>query len=406
MKFLALVLPLALFCASANADTSIWNNYHGNAGHTGYLNVKTDPAKFKVVWDQEFVPEDEDGAEITFPTITDHLFYVTVKTYHHSNNYGVSGIYALNLETGATVWKNVFTKYIDFWTYSPVYDNGKIYWLSNKIDNATITAVSADTGNLVFAKDITYQSQRDGLFALNAFDHHLYVSDRHQLQYSLNGVTGAVDWFVPAGSTPSYSPISLDAAVTKDFVIRTNYPGIDILNRQTGEKFYIQVEDNTYEHLYESTPVWDEKNKSLYVVTGDIYGARTLTAVDLEQRLVKWKLPLAVNISEPVVTGDAVYVCSDAKLFEVNAITGKINWSKDVPGRVGDMVVTADRIFLGTGSFPGEVVAVSRQAGQNGLHDIVGKFAKNGVLSLDNDHLYIVTFAKGFGIEVMAVNLR
>ncbi len=49
MKFTNLILPLTLLATPAfsSATTSIWNNDGGNAAHTGYFDVKTDPINLK-----------------------------------------------------------------------------------------------------------------------------------------------------------------------------------------------------------------------------------------------------------------------------------------------------------------------------------------------------------------------
>ncbi len=57
-------------------------------------------------------------------------------------------------------------------------------------------------------------------------------------QYSINLETGSLDWRVPAGDDQGIPTVS------QKYVFRNNFPEMEVINRQTGEKFTIHISDN------------------------------------------------------------------------------------------------------------------------------------------------------------------
>lgn len=392
MKLTTLLLPLFLISTQANAAsaTSLWNNEGGDAGHSGYVDVKTDPAKFKVVWNKSIVSTQEiDGLSLTNTTITDHMLYATVRVYSHLGDPGINGVYALNSATGETVWK-ISSPASDYFSSCPVFYNGKIYWTTEHQTNFLLTAVDAETGSPQLTSTLDYKAGISELSDPVMFDHHFYFGDKKGYQYSVSGDTGMIDWALQSGDETT------EPTVVGDYVIRANYPGIDIINRQTGEKSFIHVTDN--QKFTESTPVWDDKSKTLYVVASSL-DANELNAIDLTQGIVKWKLSIKGYLAQPVVAGDVIYVCDFSTLYEVNAVTGKINWSLLIDKGFQDMIVTPDLVFVSPND--GKTRAISRKT-----HRVVWTSNKTGKLSMDANRLYLIGNKDFSGVEVTAIALN
>ena len=396
MKCSTLLLPLILLSTQTYAApaTTVWNNFHGNAAHTGYMDTKTDPAKLKVVWSKSFYTEQlVDGLEYSTPSITDHIFYVTMKSYSHLDNTGITGLYALNAATGETVWKNMFDRR-DYFSSPPVFDNNKVFWLTGHVNNYHLTAVDAETGIMKLSDTLEVKDKLSTFASPVMFDHHLYIGDTKGFQYSVNSETGKVDWVVPAGDDKAIPTVS------ENYIFRNNYPGIDIINRQSGDKYFLRTTDT--EKYTETTPIWNEKNKTVYTASRTFHNSISeISAIDTEQRMVKWKLTLNGYINQPVLAGDSLYVCDFRKLYEVNAITGKINWSTNVGESPSDMVATSDMVFISHMGF-NDTVAISRET-----HKIVWTYDKSGLLSLDKKRLYVISANANFkGVDVSAIALN
>lgn len=97
MKFIRNFLIASLFITQAQAEntSAIWTGYGGNAGHTGYVDVQTDPTKFKFLWSQY-------SGYLDWPhqiTTTDHLIYSAFNVLNKG-----TAVLALDPATGAKVW--------------------------------------------------------------------------------------------------------------------------------------------------------------------------------------------------------------------------------------------------------------------------------------------------------------
>lgn len=403
MKFRGLFLSIMLITSqagAANESSTLWNNYHGNAAHTGSLNINVDPAKFRKAWNKTFIANIplNGGLQLCHSSITDHMLYVTISVSTDKIT-NLAGIYAVNTSTGEPVWNVMFDDGNNYAASSPVYDNGKIYWIHWPImpaQKTLITALDAESGQLIFNNSFDNKSEQSIFADPVMFDHHLYLGDGERFQYSLNGDTGNVEWDAPTGDYRA------DPTVSDNYVFRTNYPGIDVLNRITGEKSYIRLSDHSEKFYNEARPVWDENNKTLYVAIRDKSDG-ALFAVDIEKRLTKWSLPINSYDVQPVLINDKIYYLDAGILYEVNALTGKVNWSvKAVIDTVyKDMIATSNVIFISDmSSCKTTAVSVKTQK-------TVWSYDECGLLSLDNSKLYLMNFINHYnGVEITAIALK
>jgi len=333
------------------------------------------------------------------PVITDHLFYLTVRLYTFSE---MNGLYALNPATGELAWNVPFER-DKMWPDNFVYDHGNIIWQTymNGKDSYLITALNAETGTLTYTNNIARKNGTAEFGAQVAYDHHLYFGDNMNQMYSLNADTGTTDWVVPAGNVGKHEAIG-SLTASKNYLFRSNISGIDVINRKTGEKFFIRTTLNTDSRALDQ--IWDETRQTLYVISNGQHESE-LVAVDIEQRLVEWKLPLLIP-DQLVLADDTLYVHDVSNtsntMYEVNAITGKVNWSIPFGGGFGDMLATSDMIFFS--SYRGTTTAISRKS-----HEIIWTILEGGKISMDHNRLYIMgsTYeGESEGLKITAVALN
>lgn len=224
------------------------------------------------------------------------------------------------------------------------------------------------------------------------YDHQLYVGDSSEDQYSVNTDNGSVKWAVSARN--NHQP-QLGATVTDNFVIVGNYPALTLLNRQTGDKFNINIDDNNLNYFV-SVPVWDEKNKSVYMVIDGDKSTSQLVAIDVDNKQVKWRLSIPGKAAGSIILAhDVIYISNYMQLMEVNAVSGSINWNVPIePANRMDMVATADRVFISsTTDNTIKLYSVSRQTHE--VEKMIDDYHSSSAayLALDNNRIYLMTRA-------------
>ena len=380
MKIGSLLLALCLLTHESYGDIGIWTNFQKDAAHTGYVNAATASEKFQVTWEREFWQEGDRYVKgTTQGVVTDHLLIFTIVDFSNT-----PGIYALDKKTGSTVWQKQLEK--DSYLSGPVYANGSVYITqfqgSIEHDNGFIQAYDAETGALRYATPLSmkwYDTYQEPVI----FNDHLYVAKRDQ-QYSINTQTGTVDWLQPAGDSNQL------LTVTDNFIIRTHDTGIDVVNRLSGKlNFFLQGIDTSID-WNKTAPIWDKKNQTVYVTLtpeSDLqpgWVPTVLVAFDLKQKKVKWKLALPF-VFQPAVADNKLYFSSDAKLYEVDALTGAINWTWQSPTAAEELLVVGDHVFI-SDYHGNKTYAVSRTT-----HDKVWEINAQGHMSADANTLYIIS---------------
>ncbi len=411
MKLTNILLSLSLLATQAHAaeETVIWNNEKGNAAHTGYYNVTTNPAKFHLLWTRKFEHKgDTDRMDASQPILTSDKFYFSISDATNSCHY--NGVYALNPSTGDIIWQSLFSD--TAMLAGPVYDNGHLYltqYLKDKT-HALITALDANTGVVQFATPANLTIPDYNRLPV-LFDKHLYISDDTitynsitYTQYSFDTATGNLVWSQLAGD-----PI-LEPTVSDRYVIRRNVAGIDVLNRLTGsDKFTITADDNGNLLEDDTIPMWDEKRQLVYVVVYTNNGKHApppppqLAAFDISQRQVKWKIPLSY-VRDFILADDALYFFDNTEIYEIDPDTGSIaiSWTPLVHDRITNMRVTSDMIFI-TGM--STLYAVSRKTHQIVWQTSIGQyFDTDGYIAIDDHRLYLVSNYRSITIMAFAIN--
>jgi len=296
-------------------------------------------------------------------------------------------------------------------TGTPVVADGKVFALDAE---ATVAAVNADTGQVVWRTDVAVKTRRDkeafggGVAYANG---KLYVSSGYRFVAALDAASGRVLW-----RTATEAPMHDAPAVGggKVFAIDVNDQMVSF-DAETGRA------DWTYQALSEPARLI---KASAPVVAGDAvigaFASGELVALRTSNGNVLWSQTLSRSsrtnaLSEirdiagrPVVRQGEVFAGSHSGLFAaVDQITGQPKWSIptttiSTPWPAGDAVYIVSK--------SGEVIAASRASGQvywiRDLNAGIEKRKKRGIFYgpvLASNRL-IVTSNKGVAIALNPKN--
>lgn len=402
---LMLVSILSALSISAHAD-GVWTSIQGNAAHTGYVNVKTDPANFHLLWTKQLYENDQtidDGASLGADMVTtDKLAYLDINYSYFvparkEEMVGDRYLMAVKPETGETVWL-IKRDPTQFHT-SLAYGNNKILSYRELYGNKGVDVIQLETGQLDFTIPIPYASggyQADGLLVDHGKMYPSFTKNNYTecMLYSLDAGTGKIDWTSTLTSEASYSASM--AVATPDYIVYKAVGGISVYDKKTG-KFKFKITDNKFYDTnsvsgHFAVPVYDAKNNVVYVCFRYApYGQYVVAAFDLTAQNIKWMSAFNTGIGFPALADNEIYIIGYADkalvLQSMDTATGKINWtwapeSDEMLSRLSFPIVTKDLVFINGRN---KILAISRKT-----HQKVWEFDGSGKLALDKHTLYIL----------------
>lgn len=126
-------------------------------------------------------------------------------------------------------------------------------------------------------------------------------------------------------------PASAQAVVSGETLFVPVHSDILALNRETGERQWsVNGVTNPGDRLnYDTTPAADAY--TLYVAGGD----NVVRALDIDDRSVRWAFEMAdQSYAAPVLSGSNLYVAGGEYVYELDADTGEVEWSRRLFGEV------------------------------------------------------------------------
>jgi|CXWL01.1.fsa_nt_gi outer membrane protein assembly factor BamB len=141
---IGIVLLINVIDASAGKLPE-WNNYQGNAAHTGYVPARFNPANFRVIWNWTS-PHSSDGVTpfINPVTISKGLIAVTDDDY-----FSPQALYVLDEATGTILWQYEFPADTPALN-PPTINNGKIFVATSGHSDTFMHQFDAYSGNLLW----------------------------------------------------------------------------------------------------------------------------------------------------------------------------------------------------------------------------------------------------------------
>ncbi len=393
--------------AQATPETAVWIGNSGNNDHTHYVNTPSDASHFKILWSKQFTgPTPNDSGSIE-TSITNKALYVMSTT-----RYPVySGLFAINLETGETIWNQPFPNSI--WTASaPAFANGNLFYLLSDADGKKngcfVASYQAATGKPVFStaapcRDIdTFESPMvDG--------NHIYTEVSPLINGQLVGLMHDMD--ATSGKLLNTFNIHGYAApmVTDEYLISdaSRSDGLRVFNRSNGQLLFTMPNSfNTDTSVYYTQPVYDAKSKTVFIILFDLTNHKiNLYAFDLATRTIKWTRATTSQVHSPAFADNTLYMVENRTLHAINATDGSDSWQWKIDDKHTDMpeyqstyvpVVTQNHIII---SGRGYTYAINRMT-----HEKEWELNKSGDLQLGETAFYIQDYERIASIIAVAIN--
>lgn len=320
-----------------------WTTYQGNAGHTGYVKMTTNPANYHILWERELASNLNCDFSFKDPVIADGVASFSTREICRDGKPHESLI-AFDTKTGEIKWKNdnnnsdvIDLRYVD----------GKLLTTEYKYSpfRKELNAYDPATGVLLFSTPMAEDSR-----VIDAYESNLYLLERDkqgQRMVSWNEKTAKQNWVVINDIVNIQ-----DHALSQKSIITSSHAGILVQNRITGEDAYnFKIDDAQIVFTSYQNSVLDDKTNTafnFYAKDNDLFAS--LYALDLNKRVVRWVLPYQFPTQHPVIVNNLVFSVDAhvGALFATNLLTGKVEWSWN-GGEIDDytqMVATSDVIFV------------------------------------------------------------
>ena len=228
-------------------------------------------------------------------------------------------IYALDAATGVELWRYDIGGWVQ---YSPVVNNGKVYFPARGEYDRTVHAVDAATGEPVWAAEPPYPI--DERLTPTEHGNRVYAQGaEYGAFYALDAATGEIAWQAEVGGYVESTPTVLDGVVYLT-VINQAYA----FDEATGELIWSV---NTEELPARDFPALVVDGIYYLTPSGYVYALDASTGEEL------WSYESYELSSASVVADGVLYGASRSAeyLFALDAITGEILWTtptEDFPG--------------------------------------------------------------------------
>lgn len=376
--------PICLLLLSINTSfaNQSWLTDQGNAGHTGYIPIQTNPANYHLLWERKIGAADHRGYVSDSPIIlNDHLYYLIRDVIDY--------VIAIDSSTGKTIWSKSLGEQGNARISGLYYYDGKLITVARDLSMKQMVSLNADNGNVL----TTTQIPSD----FNIFD--LYQNDllmdtfcngSTPILSSTNLKEDKINWEY---SHDNHSCIIPEHAMNNHYIMIRNHKSLSFLDSSTGQlSFNMNLPKGNQPSGLIRYPVLDTRTNTAYIVDGDYEmptSEATLYAMDLETKSVRWQLPMQAGSTNPVVVENTVFSVSsdDQTLNAINAVTGKIEWTWQ-PDEGGDIfpedppIATTDVIFVEGNK---NTYAVSLAT-----HKTVWKIPRFGRMSIADGKLFII----------------
>jgi outer membrane protein assembly factor BamB len=340
--------------------------YQRNASHTGYMPISLNPSTFSVKWERTI-------GTLDLNPVTAANGMVFVSEFGYFNN---PGLYALDAETGSTLWSK---QYGDVYSVNPPsYAYGNVYiQTGNHSDDTYLRAYKADTGDFVFRT--AHFAQWERYYAPTIYDGSVYVSGGYYGgMYAFGAFTGEDLWFRDLPQYDQWTP-AVDESYAYAYLGEYS-PGLYVTDRFTGEPVF-EIPDPDFE--------WEGWSMNLAPVLGGandvlVIQADRLISFDLANRDIRWQRD-AHFAGQPSVANGVIYAISSGALSAREQLTGNALWGWEPPeGSLKEtIIVTNSHLFVRTSS---AVYVVDIET-----HRQVWSYPTSGHLTISEDTLYIAS---------------
>lgn len=367
-KLAAIVATGLVFHTGAQATTTAWTQYQGNAGHTGYLDVGLN-ADATLAWSRTI-----DGGVGGVAAADGRLFVNS--TGYFRNQY----LYALDAQTGNDLWKKDFGDI--FSVNPPSIDNGVVYLQTgNHGSDSYFRGYDVTDGALKVKTPFSAQWERYQAPAI--FDGKAYVNAGYYGgAYSYDLQTGNQRWAVGLAQYDRWTP-----AVNEQHLVAFVGGQLIELNRDSGA-----VVQSIAAPSY-SWNGWSSDSPVLVQDTAYAISSGTLTSFDLLAGNVAWSLSGVT--SSIAVDGDEIFAVRNGTITSLDVADGSVNWMWEdaAATSMGSYLIATNNLIIVSGG--AKTYLLDRQS-----HQLLQTLSNSGQIALGNDQLYI-----GSGTTLAAYNI-
>lgn len=376
-RFHVLVAGLFASLVQPTMGQLAWSTYQGNPSHDGYVPIGLDPSQFALRW-QKTIPG---GRQLNPVSAADGKVFVS-----QSNSNG-DALFALNSETGNTLWTKNFGA--PFSVNPPSFGYGNVYiQTGNHGSDTYLRAYNAVTGDLVFRTP--HSAQWESYYAPTVFQNRVYVNGGYYGgMYSFDAHTGGQNWFQGLQQYDDWTP-----AVNNQYAIAyvgEYSPGLYVFDRLSGTPAFSIPDPNFNWNGWSMNlaPVLGSRNNVIAIHSG------RLIDFQLDTQSIGYEIPGAFT-GQPTVANGNIFTNLGGALSVRRESDGSPLWAWEAPAGgilTGTMIATNTHLFVRTSS---KVYALNLYS-----HQVDWSYNASGNLTLGPDALYIA----GANGQLTAINM-
>jgi outer membrane protein assembly factor BamB len=381
-----------------------WQTFQGNAGHTGYVPVTLDPARFTYAWEWRRSTTGVLGFINSVVTEGGRVF-VTDDEYFGS----VTSLYALNESNGALAWRQDFVNAPAL--NPPAVAKGIVYAATTGHSDTFLWAFRASDGAPVFKS--AFEGQWPHVLAPTVRDGRVFTNGGYYGGgvYAFDAASGVRQWAQFAGDDDMSTP-----AVDDAYAYHYSGTALEVRSAATGQSVATIVDPQVFDsgYSYHGAPVLGSADHIIAFSGGafsgrassstEQYGSRPLVNFSLAGRSIRWRSG-HTYLTQPAVANGVVYAGrNNPKSFDaIDERTGQLLWSW--PGIDTDLefhrnvLVTNNLVFVSTDKAVHAIDLATRQR--------VWSYPAPGMLALSGSGmLYIVEGAREPTGRLIAIRLK
>jgi len=361
-----------------------WETFQSNPGHTGYVPVRLDPARFSLRWHWDAPDTGLSSDRISAVVTGSNQVYAAVGTR----------LYARSEFDGNAAWHRDFGDPAAPLTSPPASSAGSVYVVAGRGSATRLYAMAEGNGALRFIAPMETQSETY-LAPTVSEDKVLAPGGRFGGLYAFYATSGLQAWFVPGTQADQWTPAAAGGQVyvyTDSLSVLAAYDGTPQGKPIPGTAF-----------PYTGAPVGSAPVLGALGMVFALNGAareNALLAFDTIGKRLAWSVP-GQYAGNPAYAGGRVYALARAPLrLEVRAeVDATLLWQWSPPledgvDAFGDVLITDNLVFFSTTSAVFAIDLASRRA--------VWRLNQPGRLALSANGILYIAYGRG----LTAFNVR
>jgi outer membrane protein assembly factor BamB len=368
-------LEVQVQAIGTGAADDAWPMFQGDPAHTGYRAMTLHPEMFVPKWAKTLAP-----LPLNPVAVAEGLVFCTA--IFNGGNPGTT-LFALDAESGETLWSRNFGASAVNTVNPPAYAHGLVYVQTcrGQLDS-WLWGFDARTGEPFFRSRFETQFTRH--YAPTIKGRKVVINGgQYGGIYQYDGLEGLEDWFTP--HLPQYDQWTPAVNETHAYAYLGIYaPGLYAVDLQSGAVDYFVADPSFsgYTYSLNSAPVLGDRNDLIVVNSG--FRTGRLLRFDLPSRTLSWAVagnfqgqpsvargviyahdggvlkafdqltlaelwswaPPAGSLSRPIVVTDShAFVSGTNAVYAINLTTHQSEWSYPAPG---DIALTKDCLYIAT----------------------------------------------------------